>query len=272
MYLPRSLISHLYTQLVRSYHPLSSPVLILSSLDPDAICACRIFAALLKRDYIPHKIQPVAGYEDLARAGQTLVRPMKTTEGGGGGVVICLGVGGLIDLSSTLGLDSEDPAEAMGGVDVWLLDARRPWNLHNVFGGQPPVLPLQETDANVRRKLPGVDKGCIQRAYKPGKGGVIVFDDGDIDIDVPPSSSHFIPIAKTERPADRDEGREWERKKQQERQREKRGKGVYYKGIERKMLLKKKRAEVCKLLHSSFCATSHLYFLHPTVANRAAHR
>lgn len=180
MYLPRSLISHLYTQLVRTFQPLSSPVLILSSLDPDAICACRIFAALLKRDYIPHKIQPVAGYEDLAKAGETLVRPMKTTEGGTGGVVICLGVGGLVDLSNMLGLDSEDPTESMGGVDVWLLDARRPWNLHNVFGGQPVVLPLQETDANVRRKVPGVDKGCVQRAYKPGKGGVIVFDDGDI--------------------------------------------------------------------------------------------
>ncbi|KPI35816.1 uncharacterized protein AB675_11095 [Cyphellophora attinorum] len=180
MYLPRSLISHLYTQLVRTYQPHDSPVLILSSLDPDAICACRIFAALLKRDYIPHKIQPVAGYEDVKRAGETLVRPMKTTEGGGGGVVICLGVGGLVDLSSMLGLDSDDPTESMGGVDVWVLDARRPWNLHNVFGGQPPIMPLQETDANIRRKVPGVDKGCIQRAYKPGKGGVIVFDDGDI--------------------------------------------------------------------------------------------
>ena len=101
---------------------------------------------------------------------------------------------------------------------------------------------------------------------------LFVFDDGDIDIDVPPSSSHFIAVPKTERPSDKDEGREWERKKQRERQREKRGKGVYYKGIERKMLLKKKRAEVCKVLYSSFCAASHFCFLHPTIACRAAYR
>jgi cell division control protein 45 len=196
MYLPRSLISHLYTQLVRSYHPLSSPVLILSSLDPDAICACRIFAALLKRDYIPHKIQPVAGYEDLAKAGDTLVRPMKITEGGSGGVVICLGVGGLIDLSSMLGLDSDDPAESMAGVEVWLLDARRPWNLHNVFGGQPPPSALQEMDANARRKTPGVDKGCLQRSYKPGKGGIIVFDDGDINDELDAERDAYCALAE----------------------------------------------------------------------------
>lgn len=196
MYLPRSLISHLYTQLVRSYHPLSPPVLVLSSLDPDAICACRIFAALLKRDYIPHKIQPVAGYEDLAKAGETLVRPMKTTEGGSGGVVICLGVGGLVDLSNMLGLDSEDPTESMAGVEVWLLDARRPWNLHNVFGGQPPTQVLQEMDANARRKTPGVDKGCLLRSYKPGKGGVIVFDDGDINDELDAERDAYCALAE----------------------------------------------------------------------------
>ena len=117
MYLPRSLISHLYTNLVRSHHPLSPPVLILVSLEPDAICACRILTALLKRDYIPHKIQPVSGYADLSKAGQELVRPMKTTEGGSGGVIVCLGVGGLVDLGSLLGLEEEEDAQSMGGVE-----------------------------------------------------------------------------------------------------------------------------------------------------------
>ena len=63
---------------------------------------------------------------------------------------------------------------------VWVLDARRPWNLSNVFGGQVETLPLQENPNNVPRRIPGVDKGCIQRGYKPGRGGIIVFDDGDI--------------------------------------------------------------------------------------------
>lgn len=181
MYLPRSLISHLYTNLLRTHHPLSAPVLILASLEPDALCACRILSALLKRDYIPHKIQPVSGYSDLAKVGNDLIKPMKTTEGGPGGVVVCLGVGGLVDLGDLLGLESEEEdQEPMGGVEVWVIDARRPWNLSNVFGGQPSPQALSELDSNARRKEPGVEKGCIQKSYRPGKGGIIVFDDGDI--------------------------------------------------------------------------------------------
>ena len=181
MYLPRNLITHLYNHLLRSHHPLSAPVLILAALEPDALCACRILSALLKRDYIPHKIQPVSGYADLSKAGDELVKPMKTTEGGAGGLVVCLGVGGLVDLEDLLGLQSPDEEQdAMGGVEVWVLDARRPWNLSNVFGGQPTRQVLGETDSNARRKEPGVDKGCIQSSYRPGRGGVIVFDDGDI--------------------------------------------------------------------------------------------
>lgn len=182
MYLPRSLIKHLYLQLLRSHHPLSPPVLILVALEPDALCACRILTTLLKRDYIPHKIQPIAGYGDLARAGEELVRPMRTTDGGSGGVVVCLGVGGLVDLSEILCLTGEDDAEDMGGVEVWVIDARRPWNLGNVFGGQPHSRqPLEEVHENARRKSRGVDKGCVTRSYTSGSGGIIVFDDGDIE-------------------------------------------------------------------------------------------
>jgi cell division control protein 45 len=181
MYLPRGLISHLYTHLLRTHHPLSAPVLILAALEPDALCACRILSALLKRDYIPHKIQPVSGYADLSKAGNELIKPMKTTEGGPGGVVVCMGVGGLIDLGELLGLEGDTPEqEAIGGVEVWVIDARRPWNLNNVFGGLPTRHVLGELDINVRRNEPGIDKGCIQKSYRPGNGGIIVFDDGDI--------------------------------------------------------------------------------------------
>lgn len=182
MYLPRQLISHLYLQLLRSHHPLSPPVLILVALEPDALCACRIFTALLKRDYIPHKIQPVAGYGDLARAGEELVKPMQTTNGGAGGVVVCLGVGGLVDLSEILRLsDPEDEVEDLGGVEVWVFDARRPWNLSNVFGGQPVVGQTPgEVGGNARMNTRGVDKGCITQSYASGNGGIVVYDDGDI--------------------------------------------------------------------------------------------
>ena len=78
------------------------------------------------------------------------MRPMKTTAGGSGGVVICLGVGGLVDLGSLLGLEDEDIPEVMGGVEVWVLDARRPWNLSNIFGGLPSEPQVVETDTNTR--------------------------------------------------------------------------------------------------------------------------
>jgi cell division control protein 45 len=179
MYLSRDLISLLYTSLLRSHHPLSPPVLILVSLDPDSLCACRILTTLLKRDYIPHKIQPVAGYADLLRAGNDVVKPMRTSEGGVGGVVVCVGVGGMVDLSSVLGLEADYEGEGgMGGVEVWVFDARRPWNLGNVFGGRATQAHLQSEGS---QKEVGVKDGKIERNYKPGLGGIIVFDDGDIE-------------------------------------------------------------------------------------------
>ena len=180
MYLPRNLISHLYQQLKQTNHSLSPPVLIFVALEPDALCACRILTALLKRDYILHKIQPISGYGDLENAGQTMVRPMRVQNGGSGGVVVCLGVGGLVDISTVLGLDGdEDGEDPSGGVAVWLIDARRPWNLGNVFGGDPA-----QTMNVERAGAFEVNQGQIQATFRPGQGGVMVYDDGDIEHDM----------------------------------------------------------------------------------------
>ncbi|KAH9887160.1 CDC45-like protein [Xylariomycetidae sp. FL2044] len=180
MYLPRDLISKLYIHLQNTRHPTSPPVLILVALEPDALCACRILTRLLKHDYIPHKLHPVAGYADLQRAGQDLVSPMMETRGGSGGVVICLGVGGMVDMGTILGLEVEGEDSSFNGVEVWVIDSHRPWNLTNVFGSYP-LEPANDDTANYQARAPeGVDAGCITRAYKPGKGGIVVFDDGDI--------------------------------------------------------------------------------------------
>jgi len=181
MYLPRALISHLYLHLAQTHHPLSPPVLLLVALEPDALCACRILTALLKRDYIAHKIQPVSGYGDLSKAGENMVAPMKVQNGGNGGLIVCLGVGGLVDMSTVLGLDAEgDGEDPSGGVEVWLIDARRPWNLGNVFAGNPQNA-LREVNGNSRTRAIEVEKGKLLPAFKPGQGGIIVYDDGDID-------------------------------------------------------------------------------------------
>lgn len=173
MYLPRSLISHLYQHLIKS----RPPVLILVALEPDSLCACRILTALLKRDHIAHQIQPVSGYGDLEKAGVDMVQPMRIQNGGSGGVVACLGVGGLVDMSSVLGLDADqEGVDPSGGVQVWLIDARRPWNLGNVFGGDPVA-----AVNGVRAGRPEVVNGRIEPTYRPGQGGIIVYDDGDVD-------------------------------------------------------------------------------------------
>ncbi|KAH7383279.1 CDC45 family [Pyrenochaeta sp. MPI-SDFR-AT-0127] len=179
MYLPRNLIAHLYQNLVKRTHAAAPPVLLLVALEPDALCACRILTALLKRDYIPHKIQPIAGYGDLSRAAEELVRPMRTTDGGSGGVVVCLGVGGMVDLEEILGLDVDENGQGgTADIEVWVMDARRPWNLANVFG--TPFSEDPATGELVRRQS-GVDKGKVVQSYQSSRGGIIVFDDGDIE-------------------------------------------------------------------------------------------
>ncbi|KAJ4131544.1 DNA replication initiation factor cdc45 [Fusarium equiseti] len=197
MYLPRSLISKLYIHLQQTRHPLSPPVLILVALEPDALCACRILTRLLKHDYIPHKIQPVSGFADLEKAGLELVMPMRESEGGSGGVVVCLGMGGMIDLAEILKLrlDDDDDDAHFSGVEVWLMDAHRPWNLANVFGGFP-LDPATEISSSYQSRSPaGVDGGRITRVFNPGKGGIIVFDDGDIEEDMEPQRNAFLTLA-----------------------------------------------------------------------------
>lgn len=195
MYLPRALLSHLYLHLQRTNHALTPPVLILVSLDPDALCACRILTALFKRDYIPHKIQPISGYGDLQKAGEDLVKPMRTTEGGAGGVVVCLGVGGLIDLESMLGLEVDDEGQGgMGDVEVWVIDARRPWNLSNVFGAQS--LGTVNEEGALVAKMEGVSQGRITPAFRPGKGGIFVFDDGDIEEELGAERDAYVALAE----------------------------------------------------------------------------
>ena len=208
MYLPRTLLATLYQHLQRTHHPLSPPVLILVALEPDALCGCRILTQLLKRDYIPHKIQPIAGYGDLERAGKNVIQPMMTSQGGSGGVVVCLGVGGLVDLGALLGIEAEGEEESYGGIEVWVVDARRPWNLGNVFGGAPVVKQLEEGGEAVILKTPGVTAGKIEKNYKPGKGGIIVFDDGDIEAELDTERDSYLALVDMQEVGDNDDDSE----------------------------------------------------------------
>ncbi|KAI7355396.1 CDC45-like protein [Hortaea werneckii] len=180
MYLPRQQLSSLYTHLTSTHNATNPPLLILTALTVDALCAVRILTALLKRDFIPHTVVPVSGYADLQDAGERLVQPLKRGAGGAGdgGRVVCIGCGGGVDLSELLlGLTEEDEAEQDSlelaaqqqghGVEIWVIDARRPWNLENIFGNG--------------YEGEGVKEGRILEHYQGGRGGVIVWDDGDIE-------------------------------------------------------------------------------------------
>ncbi|KAG9249249.1 CDC45 family [Calycina marina] len=180
MYLPRSLLAKLYTNIKQANNATTAPILILASLEPDAVCASQMLAQLLKGDYISHKIVPVPGYGVLEKIGREEIRPMMTSEGISGGTVICLGVGGLVDLGALLGIDNESDQGSFRGVEVWVIDSRRPWNLSNVFGGIPSI-PQLNGDGPVIQRHTGLDGAKILSTYKPGRGGIIVCDDGDIE-------------------------------------------------------------------------------------------
>jgi len=187
MYLPRSRLATLYTHLLSKTNPSSAPILILTSLTVDALCAVRILTALLKRDFIPHTVVPVSGYTELQNAGERLVHGLRREAGGDGGTVVCVGCGGGVDLSEILfGLAGENIEEAQRagghGVEVWVLDACRPWNLENVFAGR------------VKTEGLGVEHGKLMPDYLPGEGGVIVWDDGEIEAELDPEKEAYFTL------------------------------------------------------------------------------
>ncbi|RKK17621.1 hypothetical protein BFJ63_vAg12100 [Fusarium oxysporum f. sp. narcissi] len=116
------------------------------------------------------------------------------SRGGSGGVVVCLGVGGMVDLGPLLGLEPEGDDQPYSGVEVWVMDAHRPWNLGNVFGGFP-LDPETEVSSSYQSRCPtGVNGGMIESAFKPGKGGIIVFDDGDIVDDMQTERNAYLEL------------------------------------------------------------------------------
>lgn len=108
--------------------------------------------------------------------------------------MVCLGVGGLVDLGGLLGIEAEGEESSYGGVEVWVVDARRPWNLGNVFGGEPTIPQIDVAGEVVNQKQIGVDGGKIERGYRPGKGGIIVFDDGDIEEELHTERDAFLQL------------------------------------------------------------------------------
>jgi cell division control protein 45 len=94
-----------------------------------------------------------------------------------------------------LGLEVDDDGQGgMANVDVWVIDARRPWNLSNVFGAQS-LGALNEEGALVT-KVDGINQGKILQSFRPGEGGIFVFDDGDIEEELGAERDAYCALAE----------------------------------------------------------------------------
>lgn len=178
MYISRDLFSSAYLHLKHHAHSTTPSILILVALDTDSLCATRILTQLLKRDFLPHKIHPVAGYKDLSNVNDTLIKGNEDLR-----FVICLGLGGMVDMEEFLDLRKGDGS----CVECWVVDSRRPWNLHNVFGGKSGLEGQDEGD-QVLVVGRGGGQGIARAKVSGGRwnvgnrvGGVKCFDDGDVE-------------------------------------------------------------------------------------------
>lgn len=112
----------------------------------------------------------------------------------------------MVDLGPLLGLEPEGDNTPYSGIEVWVLDAHRPWNLANVFGGFPLEPETDEATSYQTRSPVGVKAGEVGRAYKSNKGGIVVFDDGDIEADL--STERGAYLALLDMPDFDDDGQE----------------------------------------------------------------
>ncbi|KAK4503872.1 hypothetical protein PRZ48_004787 [Zasmidium cellare] len=69
------------------------------------------------------------------------------------------------------------------GVEAWVIDSHRPWNLDNVFS-TPATTQQDEDGAEIVRRRVGVHEGKITPGYKSRQGGIIVWDDGDLEAEL----------------------------------------------------------------------------------------
>lgn len=112
-------------------HTTCKLVIFVSCLDVDALCSAKMLSQLFKSNLIPHKIVPIAGFEELSEAYQAISNDEEIT------TIICVGCCGTVDLLSFLGIDPDEDDQ----VDriFYILDNNRPWNLENLFSSQKVI-------------------------------------------------------------------------------------------------------------------------------------
>lgn len=102
-------------------HTTCKLVIFVACLDIDALCSAKMLSQLLKADLIPHKIVPIAGFEELKEAYNSISDDEEITS------VICIGCCATINLLEFLQVDESS------NKTFYINDNHRPWNLENLF-------------------------------------------------------------------------------------------------------------------------------------------
>lgn len=96
------------------------PVLLIVSMDVDALCGCKILQYLLKQDSIKFRVIPVPGWKELSKITEQI------REGNSGyREVVLFNLGGQVNLWELFDLPR--------GVRLHVIDSHRPYSLENLF-------------------------------------------------------------------------------------------------------------------------------------------
>jgi len=126
MFIKPTQYAHAYESITRSARIAQAqgvstcPVLLISSMDVDALCACKMLQDLLKQDSIKYRVIPVSGWKELSKVADQIRDPNS-----GYKEVLLLNLGGQVNLWEFFELPSR--------VRLHVIDSHRPYALENVF-------------------------------------------------------------------------------------------------------------------------------------------
>eukprot|EP00911_Craspedida_sp_UC1_P000811 UC1_evm1s623 len=128
MFVPPGQFDRAYAQIKVSALSSDCTVTVCCAPDVDALAACAIFTRLLKADFIPYRIVPINGMDDLARFKEDVDASPGTVRS-----LVLLNAGGGIDLTEYFQAGIGQPNENM---TFYVLDSHRPLDLDNVYGDE----------------------------------------------------------------------------------------------------------------------------------------
>ena len=136
MLIHENLPAEFYERILKSSST-TSRVLLIVSLDIDALCACRILTTLFTCDNIQSTIIPVSKNDDLYQAYHNHREEHQH--------VIFFNCGGDIELQSFLLEDDDDDLESHE-TEIFVLDSQRPIELLNIYTEKPVHVILKQED------------------------------------------------------------------------------------------------------------------------------